>query len=288
MPIKDMEREYLMTASKIKDEPAAFEYIINLIYQRCGIRLHEGKQELIRARLGKRIRHHGFHSLPDYCDFLQHSADEDEMTQVVDALTTNFTHFLREEDHFKFLVNQALPSLGLGSQKRFKVWSAACATGEEPYSIGFYLSEFFPPTAGWDWSILATDISTKALNKAMQGVYPDDKMDSLPKDWLRKYFKKGVNAWSGYCKVKPVVAERISFRQLNLLGSMDINDSFAVIFCRNVMIYFDRPTQEKLVRQLTRFLVPNGYLLVGHAESLNGLNVPLKCLKPSIYQKIER
>lgn len=266
-------------------ETEAFNYIIVLIYERCGIRLHDGKHHLIRARLGKRMRHYGIASLPEYCDFLKTQADEDEITHVVDALTTNFTHFMREEDHFKFLVNQALPSLAEPRAKRFKVWSAACSTGEEPYTIAFYLMEHFPTMSGWDWQILATDISTKALSKAQQGIYPNDRLDSVPAEWTRKYFQRGVNAWEDYCRVKKLITDRIRFKQLNLLGAYDFNDSFEVIFCRNVMIYFDRPTQEHLVRQLARMLVPKGYILVGHAESLTGLDVPLRCLKPSVYQK---
>jgi chemotaxis protein methyltransferase CheR len=266
-------------------ETEAFNYIIALIYDRCGIRLHDGKHHLIRARLGKRMRHYGLSSLTDYCQFLKNQANEEEITHVVDALTTNFTHFLREEDHFKFLVNQALPALIQGPTKRFKVWSAACASGEEPYTIAFYLMDHYPTLNGWDWQILATDISTKVLSKAQQGIYPNDRLSSVPAEWMRKYFQRGVNAWEDYCRVKKPVADKIRFKQLNLLGAYDFNDSFEVIFCRNVMIYFDRPTQEHLVRQLSRLLVPKGYLLVGHAESLTGLNVPLRCLKPSVYQK---
>ena len=149
------------------DESAAYEFIIALIYERCRVRLHDGKQELIRARLGKRMRHHGFQTLAEYCDFLRHEAGEDEFTLVVDALTTNFTSFLREADHFESMVQEALPAV-LEVRKRFTVWSAACSSGEEPYSIAFYLFEHFPPTAGWDWHILATDVSTKALGKARQ------------------------------------------------------------------------------------------------------------------------
>src|SRR5689334_12668463 len=145
------------------DTAGDYEYIIQLVYERCRIRLHDGKQQLIKARLGKRLRHHGFESLGQYCDYLRRGADAAEITHLVDALTTNYTQFLREKDHFEFLVKTALPGLLAKNARRFSVWSAACATGEEPYSLGFYLSEHFPPGAGWDWRILATDISTKVL-----------------------------------------------------------------------------------------------------------------------------
>lgn len=266
------------------DEASDFEFVINLIYERCRIRLHDGKQQLIKARLGKRMRHHGFESLGQYCDYLRRTGDEEELTHMVDALTTNYTQFLREKDHFEFLVGTALPNLVKG-RKRFNVWSAACATGEEPYSIAFYLTEHFPIVGGWDWNVHATDISTKALDKAQQGVYPQDRLNSLPPDWWRKCFQKGVREWDGFYRVKPQLRERIHFRQLNLLGHYTFSEPFEVIFCRNVMIYFDRPTQEQLVQRLAQFLLPGGYLLIGHSESLNGLNIGLRCLKPSIYQK---
>ena len=266
------------------DEARDFEFVINLIYERCRIRLHDGKHQLIKARLGKRMRYHGFESLGQYCDYLRRTGDEDELTHMVDALTTNYTQFLREKDHFDFLVGTALPALTKG-RKRFNIWSAACATGEEPYSIAFYLTEYFPTVGGWDWNIQATDISTKALDKAQQAVYPQDRLSSLPPDWWRKCFQKGVREWDGFYRVKPSLRERIHFRQINLLGNYTFSEPFEVIFCRNVMIYFDRPTQEQLVQRLAQFLLPGGYLLIGHSESLNGLNIGLRCLKPSIYQK---
>jgi chemotaxis protein methyltransferase CheR len=267
------------------NEAAANQYIVALIYDRCGIRLHDGKKELIKARLSKRMRHHGFDGLPTYCEFLRQTADEAEFTQVVDALTTNFTQFLREEDHFKFLVNQALPALLPTGQRRFRIWSAACASGEEPFSLGFYLHEHFPVEAGWEWTILATDISTKALAKAEKAIYSAERIGSIPAEWQRRYFQRGRNGWEGQYRVKPLVTERVVFKQLNLLQPYAFTDTFAVIFCRNVMIYFDRPTQEQLVNRLLGHLVPHGFLIVGHAESLTGFSVPLRCLNPSVYQK---
>jgi chemotaxis protein methyltransferase CheR len=232
------------------------------------------------------MRFHGFNNLPEYCTFLRNEGGETETAQVLDALTTNFTQFLREEDHFKFLVKQAIPQVCGPGQKRFKIWSAACASGEEPYTMGFYLWEHFPPVAGWNWEIQATDISTKVLEKANRAIYPADRLSGLPSEWLRKYFQKGHNDWDGHFRVKQFIAERIKFQHLNLLSVYDFTDTFEVIFCRNVMIYFDRPTQEQVVKKLCQHLLPKGFLLVGHAESLTGLSTQLKCLRPSIYQKI--
>ena len=267
-------------------EAEAFEYIIGLVYDSCGVCLHEGKHELIRARLGKRLRHYGMSTLSEYCEFLKHQENDDEITQVVDSLTTNFTNFLREEAHFKFLVEQALPTSIAPGQKQFNIWSAACATGEEPYSLGFYLMEFYPLISGWNWRILATDISTRALGKAQQAIYPADRMQSVPYEWIRKYCQKGHKQWEGYFRIKPLITERIQFRHMNLLDDYHISENFSVIFCRNVMIYFDRPTQERLVKKLIQVLIPKGYLIVGHAESLTGISGAIRCLRPSIYQKV--
>ncbi len=267
-----------------RDEDAC-DFIIALIYERSRIRLHEGKQALIRARLGKRMRHHGCACLADYCDFLQSPGSHEEVTHAVDALTTNFTNFLREEDHFQFLVDQALPALLGKSRRKFHLWSAACATGEEPFSLAFYLDEKYPLAEGWDWHILATDISTKALGKAQAAVYAGERLTSLSDAWLRKYFQKGSGASEGYFRIKSRLRERVTFRQVNLLGACDIQERFEAILCRNVMIYFDRPTQQQLVTNLGRFVVPAGYLLIGHSESLTGLPVPFRCLRPSYYQR---
>ncbi len=264
----------------------AYRLISALVYERCRIRLDDSKRQLISTRLGKRLRQLGLSNLSDYCrERLRGPEREDEITHVINALSTNFTHFMREPDHFDVLVHQALPAL-LGSTPRpFQVWSAACATGEEPYTISFFLEEAYPLAAGWDWQVLATDVSTKALDKAIPGIYPEERLRGLPAGWARKYFQRGVGNYAGQYRVKPYLRQRIRFQQLNLLGDYGFRDSFAVVFCRNVMIYFDRPTQEQLVNQLGQMIASQGFLLIGHAESLNGLNVPFRCLRPSIYRK---
>jgi chemotaxis protein methyltransferase CheR len=265
-------------------ETAAIEYIIDLVYQRSRVRLHQGKEALIRARLGKRLRHFGFSTLSQYCQYLRTDANVDELVRVIDALTTNFTNFFREADHFQFLVGAALPELLAHRRKPFHLWSAACATGEEAYTIAFYLAEHYSPASGWDWQVTASDISTKALQEARLGIYAEDRIGTVPTEWLRKYFQKGAGKWLGHYRVKPEIAERITFQQINLVGQYSLARPCEVIFCRNVMIYFDRPTQEQLISRLCRFLAPKGFLLIGHSESLNGLNLPLRCLRPSIYQ----
>jgi len=266
-------------------EIRALDYVIALIYERSRIRMDRSKEALIRARLGKRMRALGIPSLPDYCHYLDSPAGVDEIARAIDALTTNFTHFLREREHFEFMVNDVLPRLLPRNQRHFSIWSAACATGEEPYTIAFHLEERFPAADGWNWHIQATDISTRALEKAVQGVYPEERLECLPRAWGSKYFQRGFGASAGFYRVKRFLQERISFRQMNLLEEQGNDGVFEIIYCRNVMIYFDRPTQERLANRLGRALVPGGYLFTGRAESLNGLELPLRCLRPSIYQK---
>jgi chemotaxis protein methyltransferase CheR len=264
----------------------ALAFVVDLVYDRCRIRLHDGKHALIRARLGKRMRALGLDCLADYCDLLRQPDAEDEITHAVDALTTNFTGFLREEDHFRFIVDKAIPALLPPRHRRFRLWSAACASGEEPFTLAVYLDEKYPLAEGWDWQILATDISTKALAKARAAIYPSDRLDCLPDSLLRKHFQRGVNTAAGLFRVKHRLRDRVRFEHHNLLAPAPTPDLFEIILCRNVMIYFDRPTQLQVVTTLARFLVPSGYLLIGHSESLNGLSVPLRCIRPSYYQKL--
>lgn len=267
-------------------ENEAYTYIIDLIYERCRIKLHNGKEQLIKARLGKRMRHHGISEFVDYCEYLRNQANEDEFTLVVDALTTNFTNFLRERDHFEFMVQEALPKVLDKNQRRFHIWSAASSSGEEPYTIAMYLEEHFSSLKGWDWRITGSDISTKVLAAAKRAVYAGERVEAIPAEWLRKYFQRGVGEWAGHYRVKSSLGERVTFRQLNLIEAYQHQQPFEIVFCRNVMIYFDRPTQEQLVNRLCRFLIPGGYLIIGHSESLTGLDVPLRCVRPSIYQRV--
>jgi len=265
-------------------ERAACRYLSHLIQDRCGIQMQQGKEGLIRARLGKRMRQHGLTSLPDYCDFLREQEDEEELARVVDALTIHFTNFLREKEHFQFMVEEALPALRQRQEQRFHAWSAASSSGEEAYSIGIYLAERSAATPGWDWRVSASDVSGRMLEKARLGVYTEERVRTLPRQWVRKYFQKGVGPWEGHYRVKRLITERITFRQINLIEDYSHPHVFDMIFLRNVLMYLDRSIQEQLVKRICRFLAPQGHLLIGHSENLTGLKVPLRPLRPSIYQ----
>jgi chemotaxis protein methyltransferase CheR len=267
-------------------EAKACDSIIGLIHGRCRIRLHEGKEPLNRARPGRRMRLHGHESLENYCHFLQNDTPAEEFTEVVDALTTSYTELLREPDHFEFMVQRALPAVLAHGWRKFRVWSVACATGEEPYSIACYLAEHYPPAQGWDWRVVGTDVSAKALKQAREGVYPLERAGTDPSEWLKRNCQRGTGEYEGRFRIKPELAGRVDFQLLDLLGPIAFAEPFDLIFCRNVMIYFDRATQEQLATSLTRFLVPGGCLLTGHAESLTGLRVPFKCEQPGSYRKL--
>jgi chemotaxis protein methyltransferase CheR len=260
-----------------------YRHIADLVYERTRICLHQ-KPTLIQTRVAKRLRALGMETLRDYCRYLQGPDGLRELPHLIDLLTTNYTHFLRESPHFEFLVQTALPGLLKKGARSFNAWSAACATGEEPFTLAVFLAEHFPLDR-FDWRILATDISQRALQVGREAVYPAERIATLPEVWQRKYFQVGSGAYAGQVRVKQAIRERVVFEHQNLLAPPPNGRTFEIIFCRNVMIYFDRGTQTELVNTLSRFLAPGGYLFVGHAESLTGIDMPLTRVSASVYQK---
>jgi chemotaxis protein methyltransferase CheR len=264
-----------------------FNFIRSLVYERSRINLGPDKRQLVSARLGKRLRATQAPSVGEYCRLLREPGAERELGHLIDAISTNHTFFFREIAHFTFLREKAAPAFRLRATTerwpRLNVWSAACSTGEEPYSIAITLAEC---CAQMPWHIEATDISRRVLARAAAGIYSDDTVSRLPAATIRTHFQRGIGSQQGNHRVKAALRERVRFHHLNLLaGEPPFLEAFQVIFCRNVMIYFDRPTQEELVNRLARRLVPGGYLFVGHSESLTHLDHPLQLLQPAIYQK---
>lgn len=264
-----------------------FDFIRHLVYERSRINLSPDKRQLVTARLGKRLRATKLASVGDYCQLLQKPGAEEELGHLIDAISTNHTFFFRESAHFDFLRQQIVPDvLVRGRNERwssFRVWSAACSTGEEPFTIAMTLAE----TMGtFPWQIEATDISRKVLAKAATGIYTAEAVARVPRETLRLHFQRGYGPQDGMYRVKPALQDRVTFRHLNLLeGEPPFREPFHVIFCRNVMIYFDRQTQDELVRRLSNRLVPGGYLFVGHSESLTQMRHALQPIKPAIYRK---
>ena len=267
-----------------------YKFIRDLVYSHSRINLGPDKKELVSARLGKRLRATNITSISDYCRFLQEKECADEVSHLIDAISTNHTFFFREKQHFDFLTEVVIPEMM--KQKRterathFKVWSAASSSGEEPYSIALSLAEHFGTVPTWPWRIEATDISHRILQRARIGVYGREVLSKVPAVTVRNHFQKGFGPQEGNYRIKPHIQEGVTFRQLNLLeGAFPFTEPFHVIFCRNVMIYFDRPTQEELVNKLKAQLIPGGYLFVGHSESLSGVKHSLDIVKPAIYRR---
>jgi chemotaxis protein methyltransferase CheR len=260
-----------------------FDQIRRLAYDQFGLELRPGKESLVSARLSKILRTMNFKSFQQYYDFLLADKSGEALTAMIDALTTNHTSFFREQAHFDFLKNTILPSLK--NRPSFSVWSAACSTGEEPYSIAVCFMQNTPTHEAVKLRILATDISTRVLRTAEAGEYPAERFPATVMHQLRPYLTRSEKKSENSFVVKKEVRNLVEFRRQNLMQSFSHLGSFPLIFCRNVMIYFDSATQQELVRRLADALEPGGYLFIGHAESLNRIQHSLEYVQPAIYRK---
>jgi chemotaxis protein methyltransferase CheR len=259
--------------------PQEFEQIRQLARRTFGLDLKAGKEELVSARLRKLVRGGGFASFRDYCRHVLQDPTGAALASMIDALATNHTSFLREAEHFEFLRAEAIPALG--RRETVEIWSAACSTGEEVWTLAMVFNEALP---GRRVRILATDISNKALRLAQRAVYSAEQCAAVPAAWLARYFVPEAGPARAF-RVGPQVRAQAQFRRLNLVEPFASPGQFPVIFCRNVMIYFDRPTQEQVIRQLEASLEPGGYLVVGHAESLARGTHALDYVRPAVYRK---
>lgn len=262
-----------------------FRQFSRLVGENCGINLHAGKKELVRARLSKRLRATGCRDFNAYIQFLKDDVDGKELLHFLDAISTNETSFFREPKHFEFIKTNVFPALQAGGPQPLRFWSAGCSSGEEPYSLAMWLQEHFEGIESWDVKILATDISTKTLAQAERGVYTDQRLSQMPKNQIRKYFQRGFGDHEGYFRVKQFIKEMIVFKRLNLMEPFGFSAEFQIVFCRNVMIYFTKETRQALIEKFYNSLKAGGYLLIGHAESLNGMNHRFKYIQPNVYQK---
>ena len=267
----------------------AYRLIAEKVYAHSRIQLGEDKQALVSGRLAKRLRQLNLDSFEAYCRLLQSAAGAEELGPLVDLISTNHTHFFREIAHLNFLRDEALPEFTpalIKTRAPFRFWSAASSSGEEPYTVAIVLAEYERAHGAYQWQIEGIDISTRILERARAGVYPEDRIKLPQPEWLPRYFQKGTGENKGYFRVKDSLRQQVKFHHLNLLQSAyPVARDQHVIFCRNVMIYFDQPTQEELIGKLTRQLAPGGYLVVGHSESLLGVKHALKQLKPGIYRR---
>lgn len=252
-----------------------------------------GKKVMLEARLQKRLRYLGMSTCSEYCNYLfSPEGVENELMQMIDVVTTNKTDFFREPSHFEFLVKIVLPEIivkpGAGTGKKLMIWSAGCSTGEEPYTLAMVVSEFAQIHPGFDFdcSILATDISTKVLQKAVEAIYDAERVLPVPETLKKKYLLRSKDKSNGLVRIVPELRRMVRFRRLNFIEEdFGFREKMHVIFCRNVIIYFDKPTQERLINKFTRHLIPGGYVFMGHSETLHGMDVPLVQVIPTIYRK---
>ena len=261
----------------------------DLIYREAGIWLTQAKTALLVGRLAKRLRHHELKSFKQYYDLVTNSPEE--LTQMLDALSTNETRFFREPQHFELLKSVIFPkwaqeaATGYRSRK-IRVLSAGCSTGQEPYSLAMLLLDRFPAAAGWEIEIIATDLSTRALEIARNGIWPAAKAEEIPSAYLREFMLKGFADQTGKIKAGPAIRSLIQFFRLNLNEpTYPLAGKFDLIFCRNVLIYFDMRSRERVVRRLVNFLSPDGYFFLGHSESLHAMSDCLRTVVPTIYTR---
>jgi chemotaxis protein methyltransferase CheR len=263
--------------------PNEFEMIRDLAMKTFGLDLRAGKERLVAARLTKHLRAGGFRTFKQYYDHVRSDSSGELLVGLIDALTTNHTGFLREPSHFDFLSD--LLRTEYKNRHRMDIWCAASATGEEPYTLLFTALSCSEKAVPQDVRILASDISTRALTSARNAVYSRERVSVMPAEWTRRFLETGKDIPQDYVRVKADLRNRITFQRINLIDPLPVNTLYPVIFCRNVMIYFNKSTQTEVVAKLSAKLEPGGYLFIGHSESLSGVNHPLKYIKPAVYRK---
>ncbi len=268
-----------------------FNKICKYIYEKARINLGKNKMELVRARFGKVIRQRNMSGFKEYFAWMQSDTTGEALREVMNAISTNLTSFFRENEHFQFLASTLIPKLEqsgnrVGGKIRLRGWSAGCSTGEEVYTMSMTISESVTRMEEWDVKLLATDIDTEVVAHGQRGVYLKDRVNGIPPALVKKYLnsvtdEKGKPAY----QMRPELRKMITFRHLNLFSEWPFRNKFNFIFCRNVMIYFDRPTQEALINRYYDNLAPGGYLFIGHSESLSGVNHRFEYVKPTIYMR---
>ncbi len=266
-----------------------FTEISEFVKSVCGIDLGDGKKQLVKARLTKRLRKLNLGSFAKYIDYVKNDDDRTELTHMIDAISTNMTSFFRENDHFAHLARVILPMVLQNADRtgrRLRVWSAGCSSGEEAYSIAITVNENIPDLRSWDAKILATDISTRILDRAADGVYDTEQIKTVSPGARTKYFKCIETKPERMYRVTAALRGMIHFARLNLMNRWPMQGSFDAIFCRNVMIYFDKVTQDRLINRFYDLLTPGGTLFIGHSESLAGVEHRFSYVQPTVYQKL--
>lgn len=264
-----------------------FKKLSQLVYQHAGIHLPPQKKELVRSRLTRFLRSRNLPSFHEYYQMVLEDSTGLELVNLLDAISTNMTSFWREPKHFEFLGQELLPALLQQSRgaHHWRFWSAGCSSGEEPYTMAMVLMNALAQKDLSGVKIYASDINTQVLNQAQRGIYPMNRVEPLSQEWRRRFFQKGVSQWEGYVRIKPEVKQLVEFFRFNLMDPFPFKEEIDVIFCRNVMIYFEKATQTELVRKFHNCLKPGGYLFIGHSESLCNVSHQFAYVKPTIYRK---
>jgi chemotaxis protein methyltransferase CheR len=267
-----------------------FEALSKFIYSYSGIKMPLSKSTMLEGRLRRRLRVTGIATFDDYCDYLfNHDGIEREAIYLIDAVTTNKTDFFREPKHFDYMRDVALGDIMRQfSERRLRIWSSACSTGAEPYTLAMVMSDYLQSQApDRDYFILATDLSTDVLQKAQKGIYSSDMMAPVPPDMMRRYVMRATNAHRQEMRVAPMLRQKVGFARMNLMDAKyPIGDPMHIIFCRNVLIYFDKQTQQQVLTRLCNSLVPGGYLFIGHSETVSGFDLPIRQVANTIFKRI--
>lgn len=264
-----------------------FRQLSSFIYDYCGIKMTDAKRSMLEGRLRKRLRATGFTTFADYCEYLfRQDGLKDEVIYLIDVVTTNKTDFFREPNHFDFLEKTALPTLAKKGIRQPRMWSAACSTGAEPYTMAMIMAEAVEKGVISDFNILATDLSTDVLKKALSGIYSRDLLEPVPNAMHRKYVMQARDKYRNDVRISPKLRSKVGFARMNLMNpSYDIGKPVHTIFCRNVLIYFDKKTQTHVLTELCKCLAPGGYLMIGHSESVTGISLPVKQVANTVFVK---
>jgi len=277
------------TSGMVAMSDREYKRFSDFIHTECGIKLPPSKKTMVEARLQKRLRAHDMSGFREYCEFVfSEKGLDEELIHLIDVITTNTTEFFREPRHFEIMNRVVLPKWHAenGRGKTLRVWSAGCSTGEEPYTLSMVLSEFGAARPDFNFSILATDISTKVLKRAAMAIYPEDRISGISHDLKKKYLMRSKDRSRKEVRFVPEVRRRIQFSRLNFMHSFKFREPMHIIFCRNVLIYFERATQEELIRKFCNNLIRGGNLFIGHSESLTGMDLPLTQLAPTVYTRV--
>lgn len=268
--------------------PKNFDRLSRYIYEYSGIKMPPSKRTMLEGRLRRRLRATGIETFDDYCDYIfKYDGLEREAVHLMDAVTTNKTDFFREPKHFEHMVDHALPTLIADGHRRLRIWSSAASIGAEAYTIAMVMEDFLKGNGNLEYSILATDLSTEVLKIARRGVYPQSMITPVDPALRKRYVLEAKDPERGEVRIHPRLRARVGFARLNLMDEKyEIGDKTQIVFCRNVLIYFDKPTQQKVLRRLCDNLVTGGFLYVGHSETITGLDLPVKQVANTVFRRV--